>query len=73
MTFCIAIQKPIIVQTCPLRPGACYWQHQQTLNCKYTPEELSIDEYCSLVGKPLPTEEELQSKFVQLRSQLENN
>ena len=57
MTFCVAINADIVVATCPLKKGACYWQHRKTNLCRYTNDELSIEEFCSRVGAQVPTEE----------------
>jgi hypothetical protein len=58
MTYCIAIEQDIVISTCPLRKGACYWQHRETKLCAYTAEEISIEDYCKLVSLPVITEVE---------------
>jgi hypothetical protein len=53
-TFCVAIDAPINTKSCPLQVGACYWQHRQTKECKYTELDMSIDEFKLLVGSNDP-------------------
>ena len=70
MTFCIAIGKDIVVSTCPLRKGACMWQHQKTQHCKYTAEDITTEEFCARVGKPIPDPEVQSALFAELRRRL---
>jgi hypothetical protein len=54
--FCNAIQKELIVNTCPLPQGGCYWQQLKTNKCKYS-EDPTLEEFCSATGKLLPAED----------------
>ena len=58
MSFCIAVEAELVISTCPLRAGACLWQHRKTEQCKYTSEEQTVEEYCARVGAELPTDAE---------------
>ncbi len=55
--FCIAVDKSLDTEVCPLSKGACYWQHRETKACCYTELDLAVNEYCDLVGAPLPTKD----------------
>ena len=60
-TFCVMISAEIVVATCPLRQGRCYWQHIRTNSCKYSLAEsdgLTIEEFCERTGREVPTEPE---------------
>jgi hypothetical protein len=70
MTFCVHTQTELVVSTCPLRKGRCYWQHRETKTCKYTTDTLSFEEYCLRVGTQLPSEQEKQLIFNNLKSAL---
>lgn len=50
MAFCIAIEEELVVGTCPLRKGVCYWQHRTLKSCCYTAEELTEDQFIERVG-----------------------
>lgn len=66
-TFCGAIQKQILVATCPLRKGACMWQHRDTKLCCYTEGDLDPEAFAAKVGcDPLsePDLESLKAKIV---------
>jgi hypothetical protein len=52
MTYCVAIEKEIVVATCPLRKGSCYWQHRQTMRCMHTEDDLTPQEFVARVGLP---------------------
>jgi hypothetical protein len=68
--FCVAIQREICVTTCPLTKGACLWQHRKTQHCKYTPEELTADEFCARVGLTPPDKEQQAEIFEKLKFKL---
>lgn len=70
MTFCIAINSDIAVASCPLPRGQCYWQHQETNLCKYTEEELTVEAFCELTGKQLPTPDANQTLITKLKHAL---
>jgi len=70
MSFCVAINSEIKAASCPLRKGQCYWQHQETNNCKYTEEELSVEAFCERTGKTVPTQEEHQQLVANLKHAL---
>lgn len=55
-TYCNAISANINTSVCPLAKGACYWQHRDSKECKYTEQELSVEEFCERVKAPVPTE-----------------
>jgi hypothetical protein len=55
--FCGAIKKDLSVATCPLRQGDCYWQHAKTNKCKYTVEEITVDQFCERTGRTLPPDD----------------
>jgi hypothetical protein len=71
MTYCVAIDANIMVSTCPLKKGACLWQHRDTNYCKYTADEITTEEFCIRVGavidpvKQLASMAELKSKLTQ--------
>lgn len=60
-TFCIVIEKPLVVARCPLPQGACTWQHRQTNFCKYTDKDISTEEHAGLIGADVPKSSELQN------------
>jgi len=72
MAFCIAIHEQLPTKTCPLPQGACYWQHRKTNNCKYTHDDLSIEQFCSLVGLPQPSPDYVKIKLEELRKKLKS-
>lgn len=56
MTFCVVIESKINTTVCPLEKGSCYWQHRKDRSCCYTDQDLSPEEFSTLVGlekKPL--------------------
>ena len=61
MTFCIMIKQELVVATCPLKKGQCYWQHTVNNMCMYTPDELTPAQFATLTGKELPTPDEQQN------------
>lgn len=69
-TFCVAIHREICVATCPLNKGSCIWQHRKTQHCKYTPEELNVQEFCDRVGLTPPSPEQLAELSEKLKSKL---
>ncbi len=69
MTFCIAIERELVVATCPLRKGRCYWQHRETQICCYTSKDLEPHEYAELVGTEVP-ETDPQELFQKLQVEL---
>lgn len=70
MTFCVHTQTELVISTCPLRKGKCYWQHRETKTCKYTMEQLSVEDYCIRVGAVLPTEKEKEIILEKLKAEL---
>ncbi len=70
-TFCVLIQDTLIVSTCPLRQGRCYWQHAQTNICKYSQldaDSLTVEEFCQRTGRDLPTDSERVELIEQIRA-----
>lgn len=65
-TFCIAIGQPLVVARCPLPCGACAWQHRDTNFCKYTDQEITIEEHATLIGVDVPTTQEQQALELKL-------
>ncbi len=65
---CIAINQELLVKTCPLAKGQCYWQHRVTQQCCYTKDDLEICEFAVLVGAALPTEEEVSQITANLKA-----
>ena len=70
MTYCIALEEEIVVATCPLKKGTCYWQHRQTNLCMSTSDELTLTEYCKRVGTDIPLASDLDLIKTGLRSAL---
>ena len=70
MAFCIAINANLVVQSCPLRKGQCYWQHKLTNKCCYTDAELSIEQFCERTGKDMPTDDQRLATINKLRREL---
>ena len=68
-TYCGVIKATILVQTCPLRPGRCYWQGEGTNLCRYTEQPLSLDDYSKLVGRSITTEG-YEKTYLDLKSKL---
>lgn len=69
-TFCIAVNREIVVATCPLSKGSCMWQHRKTQHCKYTVDELTVNEFCDRVGLNPPDPDEQTELFNKLKSTL---
>jgi hypothetical protein len=59
--FCVVIGKPLVVARCPLPGGKCTWQHRATNFCKYTDQDLTIEQHAALVGAPTPKNSEVQA------------
>lgn len=72
-TFCVMIQEELLVATCPLKQGRCYWQHTKTNSCKYSvadADDLTVEEFCQRTGRELPSEEERLAIYEQLKATL---
>lgn len=72
-TFCVVVGKTLLVSTCPLDQGRCYWQHVVTNHCKYSEslaEHPDIKEFCARTGREEPTEEDRSRLFNKLRDEL---
>lgn len=71
MTYCVAVQADIAVPVCPLAKGKCMWQHRQTHVCCYTNQEMTVDQFCTMVGtKGHPTELQVGRFMIKLRQEL---
>ncbi len=59
-TFCVVVQKQLVVATCPLPQGACVWKHRQHGQCMADPAraDLKVSELANLVGAPVPDDVE---------------
>lgn len=68
--YCIAIKSSLNGKRCPLAKGKCMWQHAQTNDCKYTPQELDSTAFATRVGRTPPTEVELETFKNNLRKSL---
>ena len=64
MTFCIAVEQELTVSVCPLKAGACYWQHRKTHACCYTEEDMTPTEFCERVGLTKVPDEADHKKFL---------
>ena len=69
-TFCVMLNKELIVSTCPLIKGRCYWQHVETNSCKYTVLDLSVEDFCARTGREPPNEKQRLEIFNRLKSVL---
>lgn len=71
-TFCVMIQEEIVVSTCPLKKGECYWQHVETNSCKYSlhADDIPLTEFCDRTGRVPLSESEYTAKYEQLKSVL---
>ena len=73
MSYCIAIKAEIVVPACPLQRGKCMWQHRETHACCYTPKEMTVAEFATLVGrKTSPNEEQIGKWMIKLRKELKD-
>lgn len=70
MTFCIAIEKELTTEHCPLLPGRCYWAHRVTRACTYTDQELTPEEFALRVGSTPPSADEVQTFTANLRTEM---
>lgn len=62
-TYCVVIQKQLVVQSCPLPKGSCMWKHRIHGRCMYSDtfgtynektgqHEFSANDYAKRVGLP---------------------
>lgn len=60
-TFCVAIDRQLLVSNCPLPRGSCIWKHAVTGQCKAAARhtEMTATELCRVVGRPVPTEAQI--------------
>lgn len=63
MTYCVAVEANLLVAVCPLRVGACMWQHRTTHHCKYTEQEISPEEFAALVNAPTYDHEKVRKQI----------
>ncbi len=61
-TYCVVIQQQLLVASCPLPMGTCFWKHRKTGLCTYTIDrtDMSVPELAALVGLDKPTDAQCQ-------------
>ena len=61
-TYCVVIEKRIVVSSCPLPMGTCFWKHRHTGLCTYSLDrtDMSVGELSALVGLDKPDEHQYQ-------------
>ncbi len=71
-TFCVAINRQLVVSNCPLPKGACIWKHNVTGQCKASARhaEMTAAELCKVVGQPVPTEAEITALHEELKTSI---
>lgn len=58
--YCVVIDRHLDAKKCPLPDvNDCMWCNKFTGDCKYTAEDISVNEFCELVGVKIPTKERL--------------
>lgn len=55
-TFCVVIQQQIVISTCPLPKGGCYWKHRVHGRCCYDENfansKFTVNAFAQRVGLP---------------------
>jgi len=72
MTYCVAVKTDIVVSTCPLQKGHCYWQHRETHQCQYTEEDLDVQTFAQRVGLKAPSDADRVHFFNNLKTALKD-
>jgi len=67
--YCVVIDRNLAASKCPLPDvNDCMWCNKQTGACKYTAKDVSVNEFCELVGVKIPTKERLNGLREELAS-----
>jgi hypothetical protein len=74
MAFCGVIERELTVEKCPLRAGACVWQHKLTGDCVYTETAsiITLTELSALVGVNKPTDQEVSEIKTEIKQRILN-
>lgn len=57
MIYCPLIKKSLSINICPLKK--CMWRTVDG-QCKYTDKPLTVEEYCTLMGKTIINDEQIE-------------
>jgi len=59
---CVIVDRSLDLPSgkCPLKKGQCLWQDGEA-KCKYDPAITNSEEFSAATGKPVPTEDQLES------------